>query len=116
MWGPGQGPPGTGKTSAIVALVSALCATRRAAPAAAGAGRLADGAPAGAAAHVLVCAQSNAAVDELVVRLAAHSTSDGQQAGCVPSLLLGMPYFGADARGIASRQCLCSPGRIFLRT
>lgn len=89
VWGLGQGPPGTGKTSAIVALVSALCAKRRAAAAAAGAGELADGAPAGSAAHVLVCAQSNAAVDELVVRLAAHSTSDGQLTGCGPAMLLG---------------------------
>ncbi len=71
-----QGPPGTGKTAVIVALVSALPAQRWAAPpaAAAGAGAGAAGAArrpaAAAAARVLVCAQSNAAVDELVVRLA----------------------------------------------
>jgi len=77
-----QGPPGTGKTAVIVALVSALHAQRWAAPpgggpapaAAAGAGAAAAGAArrraAAAAARVLVCAQSNAAVDELVVRLA----------------------------------------------
>ncbi len=71
-----QGPPGTGKTAVIVALVSALHAQRGAAPpaAAAGAGAGAAGAArrpaAAAAARVLVCAQSNAAVDELVVRLA----------------------------------------------
>ena len=60
----------------IVALVSALHAQRWAAPpaAAADAGAGAAGpAPrtaAAAGARVLVCAQSNAAVDELVVRLA----------------------------------------------
>ena len=69
-----QGPPGTGKTAVIVALVSALHAQRWAAPPAAAAGAGAAGAArrpaAAAAARVLVCAQSNAAVDELVVRLA----------------------------------------------
>lgn len=75
-----QGPPGTGKTSAIVALVSAFHAQRRAAPAAA-AGALEElgGDPEAvppSGVRVLVCAQSNAAVDELVVRLA-HGFYDG---------------------------------------
>jgi len=91
-----QGPPGTGKTAVIVALVSALHAQRRAAPpgAAADAGAGAAGPtqrPAAAAgARVLVCAQSNAAVDELVVRLAHGflNSADGA-VRCAPGALGG---------------------------
>ena len=97
---PYQGPPGTGKTSAIVTLVSALCAKRRAAVAAADAGGLATGEAAGSAVRVLVCAQSNAAVDELVTRLAAHSTPDGQQTRCGLHAFLGLRHAAT-----CSQQC-----------
>ena len=66
-----QGPPGTGKTSTIVALVSAFLSLR------AGEGpalpeQLPKGPKAPAAMRprrILVCAQSNAAADELTLRL-----------------------------------------------
>ncbi|KAJ2714492.1 DEAD-box type RNA helicase, partial [Coemansia spiralis] len=55
-----QGPPGTGKTKTILGLIGALLSAARAGDAATGgAGRL------------LVCAPSNAAVDEIVRRLMA---------------------------------------------
>ena len=60
-----QGPPGTGKTSTIVAIVSALLGAA-AGPQQQGS---AGGFIAAAAGRVLVCAQSNAAVDELALRL-----------------------------------------------
>ena len=60
-----QGPPGTGKTSTIVAIVSALLgiAPAQQQPV----GSASPGAAGGR--RVLVCAQSNAAVDELALRL-----------------------------------------------
>lgn len=59
-----QGPPGTGKTNTIVALVSALLGSG----AVGGQAGQQAGAP-GRGPKVLVCAQSNAAVDELALRL-----------------------------------------------
>ncbi|PTB45036.1 hypothetical protein M441DRAFT_129272 [Trichoderma asperellum CBS 433.97] len=73
-----QGPPGTGKTKTIVAMVGALLSEQLAqAPAAAvgvplGVPMRPGGAPGGSQARpkkLLVCAPSNAAVDELVLRL-----------------------------------------------
>ena len=65
-----QGPPGTGKTSTIVALASAFLSLPPeegpAAPSKAPKGSK-DKAP--APRRILVCAQSNAAVDELTQRL-----------------------------------------------
>ena len=52
-----QGPPGTGKTKTIVALVSALV------------GATSDGGAEWSGVRVLVCAPSNAAVDEIAMRL-----------------------------------------------
>ena len=60
-----QGPPGTGKTHAIVAMVTALLLHSPAAATTAPGNQ-----PGTKQRRVLVCAQSNAAVDELVVRLA----------------------------------------------
>ena len=60
-----QGPPGTGKTRTIVALVSAMVMT----PGAGGGGR--------SGARVLVCAPSNAAVDEIAMRLFEGLTAAG---------------------------------------
>ena len=68
-----QGPPGTGKTSTIVGLVSAFLGS--AAPAAQprqprpAAQQQEPVLAAAGALRVLVCAQSNAAVDELALRL-----------------------------------------------
>lgn len=68
-------PPGTGKTKTIVAMVGALLAGTQSAPLAGTAIKRPDGlAPAGnkgIAKKLLVCAPSNAAVDELVLRLKA---------------------------------------------
>ncbi|KAL7894507.1 SEN1 N terminal domain-containing protein [Trichoderma sp. SZMC 28014] len=73
-----QGPPGTGKTKTIVAMVGALLSEQLAqTPAAAtgvplGVPMRPNGAPGGNQARpkkLLVCAPSNAAVDELVLRL-----------------------------------------------
>ena len=72
-----QGPPGTGKTSTIVAIVSALLGTAAMQQQLGG-----GGSPAAAAAgRVLVCAQSNAAVDELALRLSTgvRDTTSGKQ-------------------------------------
>ncbi|KAI1163608.1 SEN1 N terminal-domain-containing protein [Nemania serpens] len=70
-----QGPPGTGKTKTIVAMVGALLAGTQAVPSTGTAIKRPDGlAPAsnrGIAKKLLVCAPSNAAVDELVLRLKA---------------------------------------------
>ena len=67
-----QGPPGTGKTSTIVALASAFLSLQPDASLAAPV-KLPKGQQAPAQKHlgrILVCAQSNAAVDELTLRLA----------------------------------------------
>ncbi|KAL0045065.1 hypothetical protein WJX82_006977 [Trebouxia sp. C0006] len=65
-----QGPPGTGKTSAIIAIISALLAKHYGT----GKGRAGAGTtPASAPTpkfRILVCAQSNAAIDEVIARLA----------------------------------------------
>ncbi|KAI0535986.1 SEN1 N terminal-domain-containing protein [Xylaria digitata] len=70
-----QGPPGTGKTKTIVAMVGTLLAGTQSAPSMGTAIKRPDGlAPAGnkgVAKKLLVCAPSNAAVDELVLRLKA---------------------------------------------
>ena len=55
-----QGPPGTGKTSTIVVLASSLLGL----PPEEG-----PAAPSRAPRRILVCAQSNAAADELTLRL-----------------------------------------------
>lgn len=60
-----QGPPGTGKTSAVIGIISALMANAAAVPPAIDEASD-EGLP---AVQVLVCAQSNAAVDELFTRL-----------------------------------------------
>ncbi|TFB03099.1 Helicase SEN1 [Trichoderma ghanense] len=73
-----QGPPGTGKTKTIVAMVGALLSEQLAQVSLTGAGvplgtpMKPTGAPTGNQARskkLLVCAPSNAAVDELVLRL-----------------------------------------------
>lgn len=58
-----QGPPGTGKTKTIVALVAKFLSSRPPQPKAAG------GKPPPARAKILICAPSNAAIDEIVRRL-----------------------------------------------
>ncbi|OSX80970.1 hypothetical protein BU14_0031s0139 [Porphyra umbilicalis] len=67
-----QGPPGTGKTSTIIALLSALLADKLSGDAANAhiPGRpLGGGEARRGAARVLVCAPSNAAVDEILARV-----------------------------------------------
>nr|KYP50402.1 putative helicase DDB-G0274399 [Cajanus cajan] len=72
-----QGPPGTGKTRTIVAIVSALLASQQ--KDAALARQLGDDMQNSSKSfgnfvrqRVLICAQSNAAVDELVARISSH--------------------------------------------
>ena len=62
-----QGPPGTGKTKTIRALVTSLVARR---------GTRMDGSSKGP--RILLCAPSNAAVDELVVRVREGIELDGR--------------------------------------
>ena len=65
-----QGPPGTGKTSTIVALASAfLSLPPEEGPAAPGKALKGSKEKLSAPRRILVCAQSNAAVDELTQRL-----------------------------------------------
>ncbi len=68
-----QGPPGTGKTSTIVALVSAFLSLQAgeapALPEKLSKGTRGQGPAAAGRRRVLVCAQSNAAADELTLRL-----------------------------------------------
>ena len=76
-----QGPPGSGKTSTVVAMISALLANKghttpahqihqqTAVPPKAQS-RTAGTLKAAPSVRVLVCAQSNAAIDELIMRLA----------------------------------------------
>lgn len=99
-----QGPPGTGKTSAILGMLSVfLAANTPKCPAGAskpgGGGSSKPGAPPGSTAaqpprrapavvnptaRVLLCAQSNAAVDELCMRLASRGVVGRCALGCVP--------------------------------
>ncbi|KAH8114513.1 SEN1 N terminal-domain-containing protein [Phellopilus nigrolimitatus] len=62
-----QGPPGTGKTWTICGLVGAFLSSRRAAPTPIIAGKKAE--PAQPAQKILLCAPSNAAIDEVAKRL-----------------------------------------------
>ncbi len=65
-----QGPPGTGKTSTIVALASAfLSLPPEDGPAAPSKAPKGSKDKSSAPRRILVCAQSNAAVDELTQRL-----------------------------------------------
>lgn len=73
-----QGPPGTGKSTAIVGIVAALVARNASSLRADVSGSIPE-------VKVLVCAQSNAAVDELVLRLAEsdlHFATDGSKRWC----------------------------------
>lgn len=63
-----QGPPGTGKTACIVAMVSALL-LENASDASSHSPALGSSSSSSSHRRILVCAQSNAAVDELVARL-----------------------------------------------
>lgn len=77
-----QGPPGTGKTSSIVGMLAGLLAEQTftrgqetvRVTAAAGQAIEAQNVP---AKRVLVCAQSNAAIDELLTRLDARGLPTG---------------------------------------
>jgi len=72
-----QGPPGSGKTSTIVSMVSSILSSPGSGPA--------DQPSAAEPSHrrVLVCAQSNAAVDELTLRLSSGSLDASGKAKCV---------------------------------
>ena len=79
-----QGPPGTGKTKTIVAMVGALLseqlATQKSGVPVAPVRPITAGVPPSRAKKLLVCAPSNAAVDELVLRLKAGiKTVSGKQ-------------------------------------
>uniref|UniRef100_A0A1D2ACK6 DNA2/NAM7 helicase helicase domain-containing protein n=1 Tax=Auxenochlorella protothecoides TaxID=3075 RepID=A0A1D2ACK6_AUXPR len=99
-WGSGpsltlvQGPPGTGKTTAILGMVAAFLGCAAGARGRAGgtfAPPCSDSRPAsGEAVRVLLCAQSNAAVDELVGRLCQRGILDSYgKARAVRVLRLG---------------------------
>ncbi|GAA5985688.1 hypothetical protein JCM10908_007072 [Rhodotorula pacifica] len=64
-----QGPPGTGKTSTIVGLVGAFIDSRPRIAAQINVGRSTDPSQVAPVAKVLLCAPSNAAVDEVAKRL-----------------------------------------------
>lgn len=73
-----QGPPGTGKTSTVIAMISSLLqaiqpaagtSLKQQSPGICLGKRDGDG-QAISKVRILVCAQSNAAIDELVMRLA----------------------------------------------
>ncbi|KAL6777015.1 hypothetical protein ACKKBF_B19880 [Auxenochlorella protothecoides x Auxenochlorella symbiontica] len=96
-WGSGpsltlvQGPPGTGKTTAILGMVAAFLGCAPGARGRAG-GKFAppcsDSRPAsGEAVRVLLCAQSNAAVDELVGRLCQRGILDSYGKPCAVRVL-----------------------------
>ncbi|KAA0154658.1 hypothetical protein FNF29_02188 [Cafeteria roenbergensis] len=85
-----HGPPGTGKTRTVIHLVAAFLAGSRIVGgrldvAKLTVSRAADAAPAFSG-RVLVCAPSNAAVDEVLARLTA--TKDGS--GCIPTRTGGL--------------------------
>jgi senataxin len=66
---PESSPPGTGKTSTICGLVDAVLAARSQPAVAVHAGRNGVSIDKGIAKKILVCAPSNAAIDELAYRL-----------------------------------------------
>lgn len=66
-----QGPPGTGKTKTICGLVGAFISTRRAPTTSVQAGRPQAQSAAGPSKKMLVCAPSNAAIDEVAKRVKA---------------------------------------------
>ncbi|KAM0790470.1 hypothetical protein ACM66B_003346 [Microbotryomycetes sp. NB124-2] len=87
-----QGPPGTGKTKTILGLVGAFVDSRPRAAAPIVPGRPTDPASVEPVAKVLLCAPSNAAVDEVAKRLKdGVRTSDGRH--FVPKVV----RIGADA-------------------
>ncbi|GJN81249.1 DEAD-box type RNA helicase [Purpureocillium lilacinum] len=88
-----QGPPGTGKTKTIVAMVGSLLSEQLSQP---NAGvpivnplRPANGANTARSKKLLVCAPSNAAVDELVLRLKAGVTMTNGKTRQINVLRLG---------------------------
>ncbi|KAJ6444101.1 tRNA-splicing endonuclease [Purpureocillium lavendulum] len=86
-------PPGTGKTKTIVAMVGSLLSEQLSQQAAgvpiANPLRPTNGANAGRPKKLLVCAPSNAAVDELVLRLKAGVTTTSGKARQINVLRLG---------------------------
>ncbi|MBW0473616.1 hypothetical protein O181_013331 [Austropuccinia psidii MF-1] len=81
-----QGPPGTGKTSTIVGLIGAFMASR---PRVANSG----GGPSAVTRKVLLCAPSNAAVDEVVKRL-----KDGVRGAEGELIIPKLVRIGADSK------------------
>lgn len=87
-----QGPPGTGKTSVICGIIACMLhgntfkrgAVAERPAAAIGQGLRANSVP---ARRVLVCAQSNAAIDELLSRLSARGLATGTHATRAVSML-----------------------------
>ncbi|PHH76410.1 hypothetical protein CDD82_4008 [Ophiocordyceps australis] len=80
-----QGPPGTGKTKTIVAMVGALLSEQLKHQGTAGA----TSSGTGRSKKLLVCAPSNAAVDELVLRLKGGVTTTSGKAHKIQVLRLG---------------------------
>ncbi|KAF8630856.1 hypothetical protein AX17_005215 [Amanita inopinata Kibby_2008] len=64
-----QGPPGTGKTSTICGLIAVFLSRRTRPPVAVHAGKSSTAADKGPASKILICAPSNAAIDEIAYRI-----------------------------------------------
>lgn len=96
-----QGPPGTGKTSTVLGMVAVLLHRKRSTDNASAVGNAAAHISSNSHARLLICAPSNAAVDEILSRLMDGVLSDSGRKRKVKLVRLGRPLEGGSEATLA---------------